>query len=76
MEPGQGIVTFDGVRSLAGEPTGRLIPGLEQTFLRSSGRYGIDATKPPLSDPEERNRFERLRARGEGRVFLKDFMDD
>ncbi len=75
VEPGQGIVTLDGVRCLASEPTGRLIPGLEQTFLRSGGRYGIDATKPPLSDPEERNRFERLRARGEGRVFLKDFID-
>ncbi len=75
VEPGRGIVTLDGVRSFHGEPTGRLIPGLEQTALRSGGRYGIDATKPPLSDPEERNRFQRLRARGEGRVFLKDFID-
>ena len=76
VEPGRGIVTIDGVRSFDLEPIGKTIPGLEQTTLRSGGRYGIDATKPPLCEPEERNRFQRLRARGEGQVFLKDFVDN
>ncbi len=75
VEPGRGIVTLDGVRSFDLEPTGKIIPGLEQTTLRSGGRYGIDATKPPLCEPQERLRFQRLRARGEGKVFLKDFLD-
>ena len=36
---------------------------------------GIDATKPPLSEPDARVHFERLRARGEGRVRLADFLN-
>ncbi|MFQ5660056.1 MAG: UbiD family decarboxylase domain-containing protein [Gammaproteobacteria bacterium] len=75
VQPERGIVTLDGVRSFDLEPTGKIIPGLEQTTLRSGGRYGIDATKPPLCEPQERLRYQRLRARGEGKVFLKDFLD-
>jgi len=68
--------TIDGVRSFNLEPQSVEIPGLPGGLLRSGGRYGIDATKPPLSEPEARVHFERLTARGEGRVWLKDFLSE
>jgi len=47
---------------------------MEDSMLRSGTRYGIDATKPPLSQPDKRIYFERLKARGEGKVFLRDYL--
>ncbi|MBI2881921.1 MAG: UbiD family decarboxylase [Candidatus Tectomicrobia bacterium] len=41
-----------------------------------NGALGIDATKPPLSKPEARRRFEIVRPTGHGKVFLKDFIDN
>lgn len=74
VDPAKDIMTVDGVRSFNLEPMSTTIPGLDGALLRSGGRYAIDATKPPLSQPEERIQFERLRAKGEGKVFLKDFL--
>ena len=55
------------------EPLGLPIAGMEDTILRSGARLGIDATKPPVTQPQKRIQFERLKARGEGKVYLKDF---
>ncbi len=73
VDPAQDIITVDGVRSFNLEPTAHAIPGLGDHLLRSGARCGIDATKPPISQPRERVKFERLRARGEGKYHLKDF---
>ncbi len=75
VDPEKDIMTVDGIRSFNLEPISKPIKGMEDSILRSSSRLGIDATRPPLSQPEERVHFERLRARGEGKVKLKDFVD-
>ena len=74
VDPAEDIMTVENIRSFNLEPIGAPIKGLEETILRSGSRLGIDATRPPLSRPEERVKFERLTARGEGRVKLKDFL--
>lgn len=74
-DPAADLIVLEDMRSFDLEPLGKLIPSLEKTKLRSGSRWGIDATKPPLNNPESRIQFERLRARGEGTVSLKDFVD-
>jgi 2,5-furandicarboxylate decarboxylase 1 len=41
-----------------------------------NGIMGIDATKPPLSKPEARKRFEIVRPMGAGKVSLQDFIEN
>jgi len=74
VDPSRDLLHIDPVRSFNLEPQSREIPGLPGALLRSGGRYAIDATKPPLSEPERRVLFERLTARGEGKVRLEDFL--
>jgi 2,5-furandicarboxylate decarboxylase 1 len=74
VDPARDVRTVDGVRSFNLEPQSIEIPGLPGALLRSGGRYGIDATKPPLTQSERRLLFERLRPRGDGRVRLADFL--
>lgn len=74
VDAARDIHTIDGVRSFNLEPQSTEIPGMPGGLLRSGARYGIDATKPPLSEPEARVHFKRLTARGEGRVRLADFL--
>ena len=74
VDPAEDIMTVENIRSFNLEPIGAPIQGLEDTILRSGSRLGIDATRPPLSQPEERVKFERLTARGEAKVKLKDFL--
>lgn len=73
VDPKVDIMTVKDIRSFNLEPVAAPIAGTEETILRSGSRYAIDATKPPLSQPDKRIQFERLTARREGRVFLKDF---
>ena len=75
-DPAKDIMTIDGVRSFNLEPMAVPIPGMEEAMLRSGSRCGIDATKPPLSQPEKRIDFQRLTARGANEVFLKDYLDN
>jgi hypothetical protein len=35
---------------------------------------GIDATKPPISEPEQRDVFERIKPRNFGRIRLEDLL--
>ena len=76
VDPQVDIMTIDNIRSFNLEPIASPISGMEETILRSGSRYAIDATKPPLSQPDKRIQFERLKARGENKVFLKDFVDE
>jgi len=74
VNPAADIITVDGIRSFNLEPISLPIEGMEDSLLRDGSRLGIDATKPPLSQPDKRIHFERLKAKGEETVFLKDFI--
>jgi len=76
VDPVRDLLHIDSVRSFNLEPQSSEIPGLPGVMLRSGGRYAIDATKPPLSDPERRILFERLSARGDDAVRLEDFLPE
>jgi UbiD family decarboxylase len=75
VDPVRDILTLEDSRGIDLDPLAAVIPGLEHTHLRSANRFGIDATRPPVTRPRERVYFERLRARGAGRVRLEDFLD-
>jgi len=54
--------------ALVNGPSGRFTP-------LPNNRWGMDATKPALDEPERRLEFSRLQARSEATVKLADFMD-
>ena len=56
------------------EPLTTLILGADDIRPLPNNRWAVDATKPSLAEPHRREEFVRLRARGEGEIFLKDFM--
>ena len=65
---------FSGTRGLP-EPLTTLIMGRDDIRPMPNNRWAIDATKPSLAEPNRREEFVRLRARGEGKVHLRDFLD-
>ncbi len=68
------VESFNGVRALP-EPLTTLINGPDDIRLTPNKRWSVDATKPSLAEPKRREEFARLRARGEGKIRLADFMD-
>ena len=75
VDPGRDVHVLEGVRSFNLEPQSHPIVGLPaDALLRSGGRLGIDATRPPLSEPEKRVEFERLTPRGQDQVRLEDYL--
>ncbi|MBI2881238.1 MAG: UbiD family decarboxylase [Candidatus Tectomicrobia bacterium] len=73
VNPAKDILTVKGTRGFALDyacPEFREFPDdpLENGIL------GIDATKPPLSKPEARKRFEIVTPMGSGRVRLEDYL--
>lgn len=75
VDPARDVLTLDGLRTFEEDPLGKRIRGREKEITTSIGRLGIDATKPPPCRPAERILFERLQARGEKKVKLKDFVE-
>ncbi|MEH6471590.1 MAG: UbiD family decarboxylase [Halopseudomonas sp.] len=67
------IEGYNGVRGLP-EPLTMLINGPEDIQMLPNNRWVIDATKPSLAEPNRRQEFVRLQARGEGQVKLADFL--
>ena len=70
---GNNVESFNGTRGLP-EPLTTLILGTDDIRPLPNNRWAVDATKPSLAEPHRREEFVRLRARGEGEIFLKDFM--
>lgn len=64
---------FNGTRGMP-EPLTVLINSPEDIQMLPNNRWVIDATKPTLAEPGRRQEFSRIRARGEGRVHLADFL--
>jgi 2,5-furandicarboxylate decarboxylase 1 len=52
----------------------RISPKGVNPVIRVGSRMGIDATKPPLSRPEDRADFDRIFPRGYGKIKLEDFL--
>ena len=68
------VTSFNGTRGLP-EPLTTLILSPQDIRPIPNNRWAIDATKPSLGEPARREEFVRLRARGEGKVHLSDFVD-
>jgi 2,5-furandicarboxylate decarboxylase 1 len=75
VNPAIDVVTITGTRGHHLDPTCPEVRHFEEDPL-VNGMMGIDATKPPLSKPDARKRFEIVRPMGAGKVFLKDFIED
>ena len=55
------------------DPTARVAAGGPRNVV--TGKWGVDATKPPLTHTEDRARFERTLPPRRDEVRLKDFLD-
>jgi 2,5-furandicarboxylate decarboxylase 1 len=76
VNPQEDIITLPGSRIHSMDPTAKeLFPPGTPSWQRVGGKVIIDATKPPVSDPEARSVFERIVPMGYDHVHLKDFLD-
>ncbi len=77
VNPARDIITVEGTRGYKLDPS-TPEAGREDragaTDAYSPGVLGIDATKPSLKRPADRELFERVRPVGEGEVFLENFV--
>ena len=77
VNPATDVFTLDGMRGFHLDVS---TPQLDEphrvtlTGDENNGILGIDATKPPLRTPSEREKFTRARPMGDGEVFLEDFL--
>ena len=58
------------------DPTGLEVvkPGSPLGWSRMGSKMGIDATKPPISEPEARLQFERIRPLNLGKIRREDYL--
>ncbi len=77
INPATDIITLDRMRGFHLDVS---TPQLDEphrvdlTGDENNGILGIDATKPPIRTPAQREKFTRARPMGDGKVFLKDFL--
>lgn len=75
VDPEQDIVVIPGVRGHPMDPTGvELGRAGEAGWQRLGSKVLIDATRPPTSEPAEREVFTRIKPPGYGQVRLEDFL--
>lgn len=75
VNPEEDIIVLPGSRIHSMDPTAKeLFPPGTPSWQRVGGKMIIDATKPPVSDPEAREIFERILPMGHGKIHLKDFL--
>ncbi|MGD0235775.1 MAG: UbiD family decarboxylase [Syntrophorhabdales bacterium] len=76
VNPASDVFIVDGTRVHPMDPTGiELVkPGSALGWSRIGSKMGIDATKPPLSEPEGREQFERIRPVNLGKVKREDYL--
>jgi len=72
VNPETDIITVNGTVGLPYDLSLPEIP--EAPPLRRGAKLAIDATKPPVTKKEMRDRFKRIDPKGWGKVFLKDFI--
>jgi 2,5-furandicarboxylate decarboxylase 1 len=75
VNPDRDMTTIPGVRIHSMDPSARELGVVGQaSWQRYGSKVIIDATKPPVSDPEARSQFERVKPAGFGEIFLRDFL--
>ncbi|MCZ6788851.1 MAG: UbiD family decarboxylase [Chloroflexi bacterium] len=77
VNPAVDIFTLDGMQGFhldASTPQLDEPHRINLTGQENNGILGIDATKPSIRKPVEREKFIRARPMGDGKVFLKDFL--
>lgn len=76
VDPAKDIVIIPGTRQNPMDPNGEELfaPG-DPRWQRIGSKVIIDATKPPTSDEKAREKFERIKPMGYGRVRLEDYIE-
>ena len=77
VNPAVDIFTLDGMQGFhldASTPQLDEPHRINLTDQENNGILGIDATKPSVRKPIEREKFIRARPMGDGKVFLRDFL--
>ena len=76
VNPERDVFVIDETRIHPMDPTGLEVvkPGSPMGWSRIGSKMGIDATKPPLSDPEGRKIFERIRPFNLDKIKREDFL--
>ncbi|MCL5959225.1 MAG: UbiD family decarboxylase [Chloroflexi bacterium] len=75
VNPAEDITVLPGMRIIPMDPTGKeLGTAGHPSWQRFGGKMIIDATKPPTSDPEARDLFERIKPIGDGKFRLEDYL--
>lgn len=76
VNPEKDVFTIEGTRAHPMDPTGLELvkPGSPMGWSRIGSKMGIDATKPPLSDPEARKVFERIKPINLAKVKREDYV--
>jgi 2,5-furandicarboxylate decarboxylase 1 len=74
VNPSKDIFIVDGTRNHPMDPSLPQISPPGTRWQRVGSKMGIDATKPPTSQPEERAAFERVRPMGWTKYRIEDFI--
>jgi len=76
VNPERDVFVIDETRIHPMDPTGLELvkPGSPMGWSRIGSKMGIDATKPPLSDPEGRKIFERIRPFNLDKIKREDYL--
>lgn len=72
VDPTYDVFIVPGAKGHPIDPTARQTGDSPRDVV--TGKWGIDATRPPLQHPEARARFERTVPPGDATVSLKDFL--
>jgi 2,5-furandicarboxylate decarboxylase 1 len=74
VNPSQDVFIIDGTNGHRLDMSLPVVNSPGKPFRRRGSKMGIDATKPSLYRPEQRDEFERALPMGSGRVRLADFL--
>ncbi|MGX1098172.1 UbiD family decarboxylase [Amorphus sp. MBR-141] len=68
------VITIPNVKTWGLDNASTIVPGV-QGYQRLGTRWMIDATKPPVTMPDQRARFDMAMPKGFAQVDLRDFLD-
>ncbi len=75
VDPVNDVVLIPNARVHAMDPTGvEVVPPGSTIWNRVGSKMGIDATKPSIGEPREREVFERIKPKNLGQICLEDFL--